>query len=43
VALSFKNAGIENTFYWYVTVMMAVAFLFSLRLPKQPAYLHEDH
>jgi MHS family alpha-ketoglutarate permease-like MFS transporter len=43
VALSFKNAGSENTFYWYVTVMMAVAFLFSLRLPKKPAYLHEDH
>jgi MHS family alpha-ketoglutarate permease-like MFS transporter len=42
VALSFKNAGSENTFYWYVTVMMAVAFLFSLRLPKKPAYLHED-
>jgi len=32
----------ENTFYWYVTGMMAVAFLFSLRLPKQAAYLHHD-
>jgi MHS family alpha-ketoglutarate permease-like MFS transporter len=35
--------GMENTFYWYVTAMMAIAFLFSLRLPKKPAYLHEDH
>ncbi|UZJ61499.1 MFS family transporter [Pseudomonas sp. KU26590] len=43
VALGLKNMGMENTFYWYVTVMMAVAFLFSLRLPKKPAYLHEDH
>mgnify|MGYP000455771988 CR=1 FL=1 len=34
--------GMENTFYWYVTGMMAVAFLFSLRLPKQAAYLHHD-
>ncbi|MCI8210326.1 alpha-ketoglutarate permease [Pseudomonas sp. S25] len=43
VALSLKNQGVENNFYWYVTIMMAVAFLFSLRLPKQPAYLHHDH
>lgn len=43
VALSLKSQGMENNFYWYVTVMMAVAFLFSLRLPKQPAYLHQDH
>lgn len=43
VALSLKSQGMENNFYWYVTVMMAVAFLFSLRLPKEPAYLHKDH
>lgn len=43
VALSFKNMGSENIFYWYVTAMMAIAFLFSLRLPKKPQYLHEDH
>ncbi|MET0612032.1 MFS family transporter [Pseudomonas caspiana] len=43
VALSLKNQGMESNFYWYVTIMMAVAFLFSLRLPKQPAYLHHDH
>ncbi|MDF9617560.1 MFS family transporter [Pseudomonas entomophila] len=43
VALNLKNMGMENTFYWYVTAMMAIAFLFSLRLPKQAAYLHHDH
>ncbi|WP_040064912.1 MFS family transporter [Pseudomonas batumici] len=43
VALNLKLAGMENAFYWYVTVMMVVAFLFSLRLPKQAAYLHSDH
>ncbi|TFF41188.1 MFS family transporter [Pseudomonas sp. RIT623] len=43
VALGLKTLGMENTFYWYVTAMMAVAFLFSLRLPKQAAYLHHDH
>ncbi|SOQ13087.1 citrate-proton symport [Pseudomonas syringae pv. persicae] len=43
VALKLKSAGMENSFYWYVTAMMAVAFLFSLRLPKEPKYLHQDH
>lgn len=43
VALALKNAGRENAFFWYVTVMMVIAFLFSLRLPKQAAYLHHDH
>ncbi|MCY1184399.1 Alpha-ketoglutarate permease [compost metagenome] len=43
VALGLKSMGLENTFYWYVTAMMAIAFLFSLRLPKQAAYLHHDH
>ncbi|MNP05085.1 Alpha-ketoglutarate permease [compost metagenome] len=42
VALSLKAVGMENSFYWYVTVMMAIAFLFSLRLPKQAKYLHHD-
>lgn len=42
VALGLKTLGMENTFYWYVTAMMAIAFLFSLRLPKQAAYLHND-
>ena len=43
VALGLKTLGMENTFYWYVTVMMAIAFVFSLRLPKQAAYLYTDH
>jgi MHS family alpha-ketoglutarate permease-like MFS transporter len=43
VALQLKAGGSENTFYWYVTVMMVIAFLFSLRLPKEPKYLHQDH
>jgi MHS family dicarboxylic acid transporter PcaT-like MFS transporter len=43
VALNLKSMGSENAFYWYVTVMMVIAFLFSLRLPKQPKYLHQDH
>ncbi|MBV9891907.1 MAG: MFS transporter [Rhizobacter sp.] len=42
VALDLKAAGHEQAFYWYVTVMMAIAFLVSLRLPRQPSYLHED-
>jgi len=43
VALNLKSRGAENAFYGYVTAMMAIAFLFSLRLPKQPAYLQGDH
>jgi len=42
-ALALKNVGHESTFFWYVTVMMAIAFLVALRLPKKPTYLHEDH
>ena len=42
VALGLKSVGHETSFYWYVTVMMAVAFLFSLRLPKEGRYLHHD-
>jgi hypothetical protein len=43
VALALKNIGHESAFFWYVTVMMAIAFIVALRLPKQPTYLHEDH
>ena len=39
VALSLKTAGHETGFYWYVTAMMVVALLASLRLPRQPRYL----
>ena len=43
VALALKKAGHEPAFFWYVSAMMVVAFLFSMRLPKQAAYLHHDH
>ncbi|QDX20270.1 MFS transporter [Pandoraea pnomenusa] len=43
VALGLKKAGMEPTFYWYVTGMMIVAFLVSLRLPRQAKYLHHEH
>ena len=42
-ALWAKSAGIESSFFWYVTVMMVIAFLVSLRLPRQASYLHHDH
>lgn len=43
VALGLKTLGHESLFYWYVTVMMVVAFLVSLRLPRHPSYLRHDH
>ena len=43
VALDLKQAGHESAFYWYVTAMMIVAFLVSLRLPRHGSYLHHDH
>ena len=43
VALGLRSIGHETSFYWYVTAMMGVAFLFSLRLPKEGRYLHHDH
>jgi len=42
VALALKSYGYESSFYWYVTVMMVIAFLVSLRLPRQASYLHSD-
>jgi len=42
VALSLKSIGHEEAFYWYVSGMLVIGFLFSLRLPKQAAYLHHD-
>jgi MHS family alpha-ketoglutarate permease-like MFS transporter len=41
-ALGMKALGHETAFYWYVTAMMVLAFLVSLRLPKKAAYLNED-
>ena len=43
VALGLKSAGYESSFYWYVTAMMVVTFLVSLRLPRQASYLRTDH
>ncbi len=43
VALLLKSIGHETAFYWYVTALMAVALLVSLRLPRQAAYLNHDH
>jgi len=43
VALGLKAEGHEPVFYWYVTAMMVIAFLVSLRLPRQASYLHHDH
>jgi len=43
VALQLKDWKIESSFFWYVTVMMAIVFLVSLRLPKTASYLHTDH
>jgi MHS family alpha-ketoglutarate permease-like MFS transporter len=43
VALGLKSIGHETVFYWYVTAMMVLAFLVSLRLPRVASYLHHDH
>jgi MFS transporter, MHS family, dicarboxylic acid transporter PcaT len=42
-ALALKSAGHETVFYWYVTGMMLVTLLVSLRLPRQGSYLHDDY
>lgn len=42
VALGLKSVGHEVAFYWYVTGMMALVFLVSLRLPRQASYLRHD-
>jgi MHS family alpha-ketoglutarate permease-like MFS transporter len=43
VALGLKSIGHQKVFYWYVTVMLVVAFFVSLRLPKRPSYLANEH
>ena len=43
VALQLKDWKIEASFFWYVTAMMAIVLLVSLRLPKTASYLHTDH
>lgn len=42
VALGLKSIAHETAFYWYVTAMMAITFLVSLRLPREGRYLHHD-
>ncbi|WP_077003293.1 MFS family transporter [Variovorax sp. KK3] len=43
VALGLKSLGHESAFFWYVTAMMAIAFVVSWRLPRQASYLHHEH
>lgn len=43
VALQFKSAGIENTFFIYVIVMLLICFFCSWQLPREPKYLKDDH
>ncbi|MGY2047436.1 MFS family transporter [Methylobacterium sp. JK268] len=44
VALSFKDWGVETWFFWYVTIMCAIAFLTSLQMPdsRRSGYLQGD-
>ncbi|MBI0328758.1 MFS family transporter [Burkholderia plantarii] len=44
VALWFKQAGTESTFYWYVTALCAVSFLVSWRMrdPSKDGYLRHE-
>ncbi|CAB3772903.1 Alpha-ketoglutarate permease [Paraburkholderia humisilvae] len=43
VALWLKQAGIESTFFWYVTAMCAIAGLVSFRMrdPSKVGYLRD--
>jgi MHS family alpha-ketoglutarate permease-like MFS transporter len=42
VALWFKDNGMESTFFWYVTVLMAVAFVASLIMPNPKVHGYLD-
>jgi len=42
VALWFKDAGMESTFFWYVTVMLAIAFAASLIMPNPRVHGYLD-
>ena len=42
VALWFKSVGHESTFFWYVTVMMAIAFFASLIMPNPKVHGYLD-
>jgi hypothetical protein len=43
VALQLKDMKMESSFFWYVTVMMVIVLIASMRLPKVASYLHTDH
>ena len=43
VALLFKDAGIENSFFIYVIIMLIICFFCSWAVPKKPEYLEHDH
>ncbi|UFN48039.1 MFS transporter [Roseomonas sp. OT10] len=45
VALSFKNAGVESHFGWYVTGMMVIATIAVLLMPdmQKHGYMREEH
>ena len=40
VALGLKSIGHQGVFYWYVSAMLAIVFLVSLRLPRDGRYLN---
>jgi MHS family alpha-ketoglutarate permease-like MFS transporter len=42
VALWFKDNGMESTFFWYVTVLMAIAFVASLIMPNPKVHGYLD-
>ena len=42
VALWFKDNGMESTFFWYVTVLLAIAFVASLIMPNPKVHGYLD-
>jgi len=42
VALWFKDRGSESTFFWYVTIMLAIAFIASLIMPNPRVHGYLD-
>jgi MFS transporter, MHS family, alpha-ketoglutarate permease len=42
VALWFKDQGMESTFFWYVTVMLAIAFVASVIMPNPKVHGYLD-
>ncbi len=42
VALWFKDSGMETTFFWYVTVLLAIAFVASLIMPNPKVHGYLD-